>query len=221
MKRMHKIFSILFMNFLFLLLALSSCDTIKSVGHKNQGELISQEMRDELEDLKHRTHNIGIDVGLIEEKANIQAKEFASLQKKLVENNKLQQQVFNSSISDLSKKVIALEKSNKNASIDIRQLKTYFNEIGPTLKQYKNKISEIENLFLKQNDKIEKNVTNLREALESMIKLVKGNKTYKVQPGDSLERIARKHNTNVESIKHLNGLKNDLIVVGQELQLPD
>ena len=43
---------------------------------------------------------------------------------------------------------------------------------------------------------------------------------YKVKPGDSLEKIARTHKISVEKIKKLNGLDQDLIVVGQELKIP-
>lgn len=45
--------------------------------------------------------------------------------------------------------------------------------------------------------------------------------SHRVQPGDSLEKIARGHRTSIEALKKLNDLKNDTIYVGQELKLPD
>lgn len=44
--------------------------------------------------------------------------------------------------------------------------------------------------------------------------------TYKVKPGDALEKIARNNKTTVKAIKALNGMKTDRITVGQVLKLP-
>ena len=43
--------------------------------------------------------------------------------------------------------------------------------------------------------------------------------TYKVKSGDSLSNIAIKYNTTVSKLKSLNGLKSDLIRVGQTLKI--
>lgn len=43
---------------------------------------------------------------------------------------------------------------------------------------------------------------------------------YVVVAGDSLWKIARSHNTNVKTIKDLNGLTNDVIKPGQKLKVP-
>jgi LysM repeat protein len=45
-------------------------------------------------------------------------------------------------------------------------------------------------------------------------------RNYEVQPGDSLYIIALQNNTNVETIKRLNGLSNNLIRVGQQIRIP-
>ena len=45
--------------------------------------------------------------------------------------------------------------------------------------------------------------------------------TYKVQAGDSLEKIAKKKGLSIDEIKKINNLQNDLIVVGQKLKLPN
>lgn len=42
---------------------------------------------------------------------------------------------------------------------------------------------------------------------------------YTVEPGDSLARIARRHNTTVELIKESNGLTSDRIIPGQRLKV--
>ena len=45
-------------------------------------------------------------------------------------------------------------------------------------------------------------------------------KSYKVQGGDSLEKIARLHHISVEALKANNKLIKDTIFPGQELQIP-
>lgn len=43
---------------------------------------------------------------------------------------------------------------------------------------------------------------------------------YVVEPGDTLSRIARLHQTTVNVLKSVNGLASDVIVVGDKLKLP-
>jgi LysM repeat protein len=45
--------------------------------------------------------------------------------------------------------------------------------------------------------------------------------TYTVQRGDTLSKIASKHQTTVTEIKQLNGLKSDMIYVNQQLKIND
>ncbi len=44
--------------------------------------------------------------------------------------------------------------------------------------------------------------------------------SYVVQAGDSLAKIARKFETDIETLRSLNSLQTDVLQVGQELQLP-
>ena len=43
---------------------------------------------------------------------------------------------------------------------------------------------------------------------------------YVVQPGDALEKIARRHGTTVSALREANNLKSDKIMVGQKLAIP-
>jgi peptidoglycan endopeptidase LytE len=45
-------------------------------------------------------------------------------------------------------------------------------------------------------------------------------RTYKVKSGDSLSTIAAKFHTTVSKIKKANGLRSDLIRIGQVLKIP-
>ncbi len=46
-------------------------------------------------------------------------------------------------------------------------------------------------------------------------------KSYRVKPGDSLEKIAKRHKISLESLKKANSLSDDRIMIGQDLQIPD
>lgn len=46
-----------------------------------------------------------------------------------------------------------------------------------------------------------------------------GTKIYVVRPGDSLSKIARQNGTTPKALKTVNGLKNDVIRVGQKLRI--
>ena len=44
-------------------------------------------------------------------------------------------------------------------------------------------------------------------------------KIYKVQPGDSLSRVAQKTGVSMDRLKELNRIRNNMLFVGQELRL--
>lgn len=100
-------------------------------------------------------------------------------------------------------------------------------ESGDTLsgisKGYKIPVSEIKTLNKLKNDRLYigqnlyipdkgQKATNQNKASTKAI-------TYKVKSGDSLSNIAKKNNTTVSKLKSLNGLKSDLIRVGQTLKI--
>ncbi len=45
--------------------------------------------------------------------------------------------------------------------------------------------------------------------------------TYVVQPGDTLNSIARRYNTSVDAIREVNDLRSDIIQIGQRLEVPE
>ena len=122
----------------------------------------------------------------------------------------------------------SLQSQRENINADIHQLKRNVNDLGTTVGQYKTKLQDVEKVFSSTQQSNEKNINNLKVALESMMALVKhkGNsftssKLYTVRSGDSLERIARKNNTTVEKLKEVNKLTSDLIITGDELRIPE
>lgn len=195
-------------------LLLVSCD---AVSKSSDQQVALQNIKADLEDLKHQMHNVSMDISIIEEKVNNQDLEFASFQDRLAAGNQAQQRVMKGSLVDVESKLDSLDKFQVGTLQDIRNLKENFNSLNSSLSQYKDKLNVAE-----------KNVSSLKTALESIMAVVQrdinisGNSiTYKVQAGDSLDRISRRYNTTVEAIKKINDLDSDLIVIGQELRLPN
>ena len=46
-------------------------------------------------------------------------------------------------------------------------------------------------------------------------------KSYKIQPGDVLSKIAKTHRTTVEALRTINNLKNNNIISGKTLRIPE
>jgi LysM repeat protein len=132
----------------------------------------------------------------------------------------------------LSQSLNNLEAMVRGLTNDLRQIKTQSNDSVTVLGQYKQKISELESLLQVQSQHMQ----NLEAALQSMMEVWQAKeaareiaskasesgsgKTYKVQPGDSLEKIARSQKVSVQALREANQLVNDRILVGQTLKIP-
>lgn len=102
-------------------------------------------------------------------------------------------------IGKLSQQIASLEKKGQRGE-DVQKLLAHANETTIALTQFKERIRELEGELL----------ANAPRA-----------KSHKVKSGDSLEKIAKLHNTSVEKVKKLNRLESDRILPGQELALPN
>ena len=133
---------------------------------------------------------------------------------------------------------------------DIRQLKTQGNDTVTTLNQYQQKMNQLEQLLETQNQHIQNveialhSLVEMWQAKEAAWDLAikhlssstspvpssklatsdkLGERTYRVQPGDSLEKIAKLHQVSVQSLRQANGLAQDQdrIIVGKLLKIPN
>ena len=214
---------------LILTCFISSCQTTTSDSKpQSQTDILVQELHAEFTDVKHQIHNLGVDLRILEEKIKGQEKEYSAVQKKMNDGNRFQKEYLQGGLAKLEKKVSTLQSQRENINADIHQLKRNVNDLGTTVGQYKTKLQDVEKVFSSTQQSNEKNINNLKVALESLMALVKhkGNsftssKLYTVRSGDSLERIARKNNTTVEKLKEVNKLTSDLIITGDELRIPE
>jgi LysM repeat protein len=103
--------------------------------------------------------------------------------------------IYEEEIKTLFHKLAALEKSQERVFSDIRSLSTHANQTTTALSQYK----EL-----------------MQGARPPQSKKMK----YTVKPGDTLEKIARKHQVTVSDLKTANRFDDDKIFVGQDVHIP-
>lgn len=163
------------------------------------------ELRVEIDDLKYALNTAQVELGLLQERLKKQDQSFSSIKETV-------------SSTTLEKKVLQLEKVLDKAVSDLRTLSQSVNQT----------LSKIQNLEsgITEHDKRFDEVTKLKGTLTSISKAIKApeapsqpTKTYRVKAGDSLEKIARSHQLSVETLRKINNLSNDKILVGQELRV--
>lgn len=159
------------------------------------------ELQLEIAELKHQIRTFKVDLHLIEEKISAQEKtdspaDYKDLQSRI--------QAQENIIDNLSSTIKGLEKY-------VKQLLEHQNNIDSQLQTYASQLQ---------------NVSELKNTLAHILKKMDSTtgkprlRSYRVQAGDSLEKIARRYLVSVESLKASNKLSNDTIFIGQELQIP-
>lgn len=121
-------------------------------------------------------------------------------------------------------KIADLEFLVKGLATELQQVKCYVNELTGALASYKQNFSEVEKAMALQNQ----NLQHLQGAMKSVMEALDSKdsdeiamEVYRVKSGDSLGKIAEARRISIKAIKELNGLKDDRIIVGQKLKLPD
>ncbi|PIS00218.1 MAG: hypothetical protein COT84_08635 [Chlamydiae bacterium CG10_big_fil_rev_8_21_14_0_10_35_9] len=201
-------------------LSFLSCTPLKSSPkeEKHQMELTIHEMQTGIDDLKHDYNSYQTELQILDGKINSQKNEITLKQEQLESQTK-KIDILMQKISKFENKLQNLEATVKNCAEDIRQLSTHANETSLAFSQVKNKNDELERKILLQDKKFEK-IGELRSIIQSIASSVQSFAYYKVKRGDSLEKIAKDHQTSVDYLKKINHLENDLIVIGQELKIP-
>lgn len=202
---------------------------------------ILKQLKTGLTDLKHEMRNHEAEIRMFDNKQQSQEASFEHLKQQLIDDVQAQRDFvrassvnFDGKVEALNQAINNLENLNRNLTQDLRQVKTQFNESIVILGQYKQKISDMETLLQVQNQQMQ----NLEAALQSMMevwqaketakeivkeianKASEPGKTYKVQSGDSLGKIAQTHKVSVQALRDANQLANDRIIIGQTLKIP-
>lgn len=189
-----------------------------------------QEIRGTVESVRHEVRNHEVEIRTFDEKLQNLDSIIESVRDQLADNNKSQKELLKGSSNSLESKITSLEILSKNLVSDVKQFKTHATEMSTILTQYKQKIAELEKIVEQQSqsmDHLQMAMRTLTEAFQvketpppSKVNTSSG-PTYRIQSGDTLEKIARTNQTTVQALRDLNNLTNDRIVVGKVLQLPE
>lgn len=189
-------------------------------------ELTLQEMRTNVDDLRHDIHCFKTELEILEGKIKHHENTLCQLKQGYLEKQEERWESVLKEMQEMKKKLSAIDNIKQNEIKDIKQLSAHANETSFSLTQFKDKIEELEKQFSLHSRKYDE-MLKLKNTLENLATAIQKEewdspqiKIYKVKAGDSLERIAKAHQTSSQYLKKLNHLDKDLIQVGQEIKVP-
>ncbi len=208
----------------FFFIVLAGCSPLRTSPHdeRHQWELTVHEVQTNLDDLRHDINCFQAEMQILDGRIKYFETALATLKQQDLEKQQTRIDQVSHQLHQLEKKWSSWETTQKGGKEELEHLATHANETTLALSQFKERIEELEKEILSQNRRLE-TLSKVKGNLENLAKSLKGesHKTYKVQAGDSLEKIAKLHKKSIDKIKQLNNLEQDLIFIGQDLKIPD
>lgn len=190
----------------------------------------SQAVNRQLTDIKHELSNQGTEIRTFEEQLHNQELILDNLRQDLTQTIQDQKEFNHAQSVELESKLDTLDNTVKGIISDLRLIKSQANDSVTVLAQYKQKLSDLEKIIEAQNTHMQNLETALASIMEvlqakdatdkAMTRLSDNPKTYRVQSGDTLEKIARSNKVSIQTLRDHNKLNNDRIMVGQTLKIP-
>lgn len=203
----------------------SSCSPLKSSPHEqsHQMELTLHEVQTNLDDVQNDLNSYQTEQQILDGRIKQQENALTKLKHQFLEIHLAKIENLQEQVKSLESQIVALQSVNETSKTEMRNLSLHANETTSALTQYKEKIRELEKLSNSQNQRM-KEVVKLKDTLDSLLITLRDGyseyNTYKVSSGDTLEKIAKTHQTHVQTLKKMNHLKNDILREGQELKIP-
>lgn len=191
---------------------------------------VIKQLRTQLSELRHISTNHESEIRTLDGKLRSQEQMFDDFREDLPKEIEGQLGAFRKITTDTTSKIegiyqsISLLEGNvKGVMNDIRQMKTQANQLVTSLEKMQERIGQLEKIIDAQNLHMQK----LEGAMQSIVDVLAipssgspSGKTYKVQPGDSLGKIAIDNKVSLKALREANNLKNDKIFSGQLLKIP-
>lgn len=209
-----------------LLLLAASCSPIRSMPGDSgyQIEFAMHEAKTSVEDFRHTLNTFKAEFEILDGRFKYFENALAAIKREDLERYHSKIEGLSAQVGQLEKKLSTLERVREAQATQLEQLTQHANESTVALTQAKQRIDELESELKGYHRKFDE-LAKLKGSIESLARNLKAEpekaKTYRVRPGDTLEKIAKAHGTSVDKLKKLNDLGIDLIVVGQELKLPN
>jgi len=210
---------------LYLLTLLYGCSPLTSSVHdeKHQLELTLHEVQTNLDDLRHDINCFQTELQILDGRIKYYENALTTFKQEDLEKHQVKIEQLTRELQSFEKRWSSAEKARFSDSQELIQLSSHAKETTASLFQFKERIEELEKelaMGQRRFEELGKLKTNI-EALGKAIRKTDSAKVYKVKPGDTLDKIAKAQHSSIEKIKKLNNLEQDLIVVGQELKIPE
>lgn len=181
--------------------------------------LAIQEMRLQCQNLGYQIHSHRVDIEILQEKVLSLNSTLESLRQEMGSHQKMGGDLVTNRLSQIEKKIKNLEKNHETVLGDLKTLKNHLNDSTQALTKCQQKLTDLDK-------QLTCDIKSLKHSLQSMLTLLqKGEvgeqKTYTVQSGDSLGKIAQDFHTTIKRLKEYNQLTSDQIIIGQKLQIPE
>lgn len=222
---MKKFLPVTFLGFAALNLSSCASSTLPK-SDKYQMEMTLHKTRADLEEVKHDLHSHRMETTILEGKILNQEDSMAALKKEAFDQHQAKLDSLAHQIALLEKKIAAMEKGQEELVKEQQKLSQTSQEMHIALSQSKAKISEMEKSLslatksMSEVTKLKKNMQKVNQAIEQSPRefIVE---SYRVKAGDTLETIAKRSNTSIETLCKINHLEDrDKLLTGQELLVP-
>lgn len=203
---------------------IAACSPLKSSPReeKHQLELTLHGLQTNLDDQRRDLNCFQTELQILDGRIKYYENALANLKQDELESHQSKLEQIQEQMQSLEKKIAGFEQLQSGEIKDLQQLLSHANETTAILSQYKERIVELEQDIRQQNKRFEE-IAKLKTQFDNIAKRLgqATAKMHKVRPGDSLEKIAKLYKTSVDRIKKENNLEQDMIVVGQELRIPE
>ena len=213
-----------FLLFGFIFLAVG-CSPVKSTSEdeRHQAELTLHEVQTNVDDFHHDLNCYKTDFHILESKLENQAATFAKLRETIQREYQGKIENLLVRLKEVESKNAKTEEQSKEILLAMKDLTRHADETAVALKQYRTRINDFEKTVIAQNLQLEE-IKQMKGTLEEMATLLKSEEgtaaLHRVRSGESLEKIAKQYNVSINSLKKINRLDEDLIMIGQELKIP-
>ena len=176
--------------------------------------------------LSHRLQACETEVEMLKNSISTQQQAREALEKEVSSLLRATRESMADAREGSSQRQKSFDKNLERLSQDLKQLKAHSNELSQTLNDLAKSVQGVKDTERQQGQAIKE----LEQAMRALTLALGGKPTgkpspdgktasYTVKSGDFLEKVARAHGMTLSEIKEINGLTNDTIHPGQELNV--